>query len=472
MFLSDWRGFPNRRSRTPRPARGRRRTCPLRAEELEGRWVPATFFFNTGAPDGLIGTASRPAAASNGNVEFESADDFVLTSETQIDQVTFTGLVPSRLALPSGISDINIEIYRVFPKDSVVTRTSGPPTFSTSQVPTRVNSPSDVEFASEDNQTATTNVLNPSFTVMQSIDNPANIKLGGGGSGPVTGQEVQFTVTLSSSFILPADHYFFVPQVLLSSGDFLWLSAPKPITGAGTTPFTPDLQSWMRDDPPLAPDWLRIGQDIIGNNTAPFPTFNASFSLTGETVTPQLTSLSPASVVEGTPGLTLTLNGSAFTQGSTVLLNGNPLTTTFVSNGQLSVTLPASVLAEEGAPSFAISDSGVTSNGLTLTVTEGAATGTASVTKFTLVGRGANATIAGSFLDQASEDHVVRIDWGDGTQTTLDEGAGAGGSFTASHHFKRAPKHKSATVQVLDEGSPVFQTSVALVAPKHHKKGH
>jgi hypothetical protein len=33
----------------------------------------------------------------------------------------------------------------------------------------------------------------------------------------------------------------------------------------------------------LAPDWLRIGQDIVGGN--PFPTFNAAFSLDG-VVTP------------------------------------------------------------------------------------------------------------------------------------------------------------------------------------------
>jgi hypothetical protein len=29
----------------------------------------------------------------------------------------------------------------------------------------------------------------------------------------------------------------------------------------------------------LDPDWLRIGQDIVGGN--PFPTFNAAFSLDG-----------------------------------------------------------------------------------------------------------------------------------------------------------------------------------------------
>ncbi len=64
--------------------------------------------------------------------------------------------------------------------------------------------------------------------------------------------------------------------MLLSSGNFLWLSAPKPIVAPGT-PFTPDLQSWIRNDN-LAPDWLRIGSDIIGQGA-----FNATFSLSGET---------------------------------------------------------------------------------------------------------------------------------------------------------------------------------------------
>jgi hypothetical protein len=82
------------------------------------------------------------------------------------------------------------------------------------------------------------------------------------------------TVNFNPPISLPADHYFFRPEVLLSSGDFLWLSAPKP-----TTPplFTGDLQSWIRNDA-LAPDWLRIGTDI----TAQGP-FNAAFSLSGET---------------------------------------------------------------------------------------------------------------------------------------------------------------------------------------------
>jgi hypothetical protein len=42
-----------------------------------------------------------------------------------------------------------------------------------------------------------------------------------------------------------------------------------------------DLQEWIRDAA-LEPDWLRVGTDIVGGAIP--PTFNATFSLTGITV--------------------------------------------------------------------------------------------------------------------------------------------------------------------------------------------
>jgi hypothetical protein len=101
------------------------------------------------------------------------------------------------------------------------------------------------------------------------------------GNGAVTGTKVEFSVDLTKPFDLPADHYFFVPQVEVSGGEFLWLSGQRPV------PFPPgfnDLQSWTRDesDGGIFPDWLRIGTDIVDG--APVPTFNAAFSLSGTTV--------------------------------------------------------------------------------------------------------------------------------------------------------------------------------------------
>ena len=267
------------------------------------------FFFSTGNPDGKMATASRPSSA--GKIEIESADDFVVTSPTNITNAIFTGLLPTGASLgDSEIKDVRIEIYRVFPNNSDVGRTSGPPTFSTPQVPTRVNSPSDVELedrsASAHTLTFTPGLLSPSFTAANSVLNgihpiPA---FHTGGDGPVTGQEVSFNVSFSTPFSLPPDHYFFVPQVQLASGDFFWLSAPRPIVPPGT-PFPAgftDLQEWIRNEK-LAPDWLRVGTDIVGGS--PAPTFNATFSLAGQVV-PE-----PSSVVMLSLGVVVLLGSTA-----------------------------------------------------------------------------------------------------------------------------------------------------------------
>lgn len=240
------------------------------------------FNFSTGNPDGRMAAASRPSGA----FEIEAADDFVTTAPTMIKGASFTGLLPSGTPL-SNITQVVVEIYRVFPKDSDVVRTSGPPTFSTPLVPTRVNSPADVAFARRDSSasglTFTAAIINPSFTTVNSLT-PGGIhptpNQTTGGNGPATGEEVTFNVAFTVPFNLPADHYFFVPRVQLTSGDFLWLSAPRPIVPPGTPfpPGSPDLQSWTRDAA-LAPDWLRVGTDIVGGVT--LPTFNFSFSLTG-----------------------------------------------------------------------------------------------------------------------------------------------------------------------------------------------
>jgi hypothetical protein len=253
------------------------------------------FFFSTGNPDGKIATATRPE--STGKFEIESADDFAITGSTKITSATFTGLLTGG-ATTANIGEVRVEIYRVFPADSNVGRTSGPPTFSTSQVPTRVNSPSDVEFDDRDtassNLTFTTKDLG-AFSALNSVQPGGIHPMPGqttGGNGPVSGEEVEFDVNFTSPFSLGPDHYFFVPQVEITTanGEFLWLSAPRPIVPPGT-PFPAgftDLQSWTRDQM-LDPDWLRIGTDIVGGATP--PTFNAAFSLTGDVPEPASLSL-------------------------------------------------------------------------------------------------------------------------------------------------------------------------------------
>jgi PEP-CTERM motif len=236
------------------------------------------FFFSTGDTDGKMATASRPS--SSGKFEIETGDDFVLTGLTSINSATFTGLLTGN----GSVAEVRVEVYRVFPNDSDTSRTPN--------VPTRVNSPSDVEFDDRDSASGNLNFMTSDLG-MFSANN--SVRPGGiqgcpcppapttGGNGSITGEELEFGVTFTTPFLLPADHYFFVPQVEVTdpTGDFYWLSAPKPIVPPGT-PFPAgftDLQSWTRDEM-LAPDWLRVGTDIVGGS--PAPTFNAVFSLTGD----------------------------------------------------------------------------------------------------------------------------------------------------------------------------------------------
>lgn len=240
--------------------------------------------YNNLTPNNSIGVASRPS--STGVFEVEAADDFFLSSQTLITSASFVGLIVPGTG-GATISDVVAEMYRIFPLDSNTVRIP--------QVPTRANSPSDDALATRDSAmgqlTFTTSVLAPTFTVLNSVQpggiHPSPLQTTGG-NGPLTGQEVQITLNFLSPFNLTDSHLFFVPQLTLTNGaQFYWLSASRPITGAGgTTPFpvgVTDLQAWTRDAN-LDPDWLRVGMDIVGGTTP--PTFNMAFSLDG-TVVPE-----------------------------------------------------------------------------------------------------------------------------------------------------------------------------------------
>ena len=233
----------------------------------------APFFFATGSPNGLLGALSR--RPSPGKVETETADDFALQVPTVITHATIFGVLPAGTPLDT-IRDVEIEVYHVFPLDSAP--------FS-QKVPTRANSPSDVEIdtatraRSAGTLSTSANVLNGAFMVGTTVVNGISVKTGG--EGPLAGEEVEIDITFTNPVILPSGSYFFRPEVLLTTGDFLYLSGARPIVAPAGTPFTPDRQAWIRNST-LAPDWLRIGTDIINGATP--PTFNMAFSLSGETV--------------------------------------------------------------------------------------------------------------------------------------------------------------------------------------------
>src|SRR5262249_16028622 len=104
-----------------------------------------------------------------------------------------------------------------------------------------------------------------------------------------SGEEVEITITFTSPIILPAGHYFFRPEVLLTSGGFLYFSGPRPILPPAGRPFparVADPQAWSPHSN-FAPGLLRGGTDVTRGTT-----INMAFSLTAEIV-PET----------GTPGL-------------------------------------------------------------------------------------------------------------------------------------------------------------------------
>jgi len=251
--------------------------------------TPIVLYSNLAVTNSLA-AASRPDSPGASN-EIEAADDFLLNNGARVTELKFIGLVTGGIN-SLNVNSMNLEIYRVFPNDSQF-----PPD---GKVPTRVNSPSDVAFAEvpfSDFLSLTITAISGSFTANNSVKN--NLSVGAGGEGAVTAPEFLFDAVLKTPLTLPADHYFFVPQVGTNSLDnsFFWLSASRPIAGAGTTPFAPDLQAWIRNGN-LDPDWLRIGTDIIGGN--PAPTFNMAFEVDGESAVPE-----PGSLLLAGTGLAL-----------------------------------------------------------------------------------------------------------------------------------------------------------------------
>src|ERR1051325_8413826 len=128
-----------------------------------------SFTFSTGNPDGKIATLARPVTP--GKLQTETADDFNLAQTTLINQATFTGLLPLGAPLASVIN-VEVELYHVFPGDSDTNRVL--------TVPTRANSPGDVEIdgatrdAADGPLTSAVAQVSPSFTVSNSVVNGIN----------------------------------------------------------------------------------------------------------------------------------------------------------------------------------------------------------------------------------------------------------------------------------------------------------
>ena len=107
---------------------------------------------------------------------------------------------------------------------------------------------------------------------------------------------------------------------------------------------------------------------------------------------PVISSLSPASATAGSGATTLTVNGSAFVNGASVVVNGTARTTTFVSGTTLTIQLQTADLATAGTLTISVSNpapGGGVSSALTFTINNPAPVAASLNPSSALVGSGA-----------------------------------------------------------------------------------
>ncbi len=112
-------------------------------------------------------------------------------------------------------------------------------------------------------------------------------------------------------------------------------------------------------------------------NGAPGGGTSAALTFTINNPAPTLTLLSPNSATAGDPGVTVTVTGTGFVNGSTVRFDGVPQPTTFVGGTTLEVTVTLAQLAAAGTINvtvFSLGPGGGTSAALTFTINNPAPT--------------------------------------------------------------------------------------------------
>jgi hypothetical protein len=191
---------------------------------------------------------------------------------------------------------------------------------------------------------------------------------------------------------------------------------------------------------------------------------------------PTTTSLAPNTVPEGTASFGLTVDGNNFIPNSVVRWNGTALTTTFVGSTQLTATIPAADVAEEGAfpvTVFSPGPGGGTSNAQTFTVTDAPLT-PLRIPVRVIAGAPFSGAVA-SFTDANPSgvigDFSAKINWGDGAVSsgTISTAAAAGFTVNAFNvtgsHTYAAPGSYTVRVQIVDDGgSKTTAVSTATVA--------
>jgi trimeric autotransporter adhesin len=95
---------------------------------------------------------------------------------------------------------------------------------------------------------------------------------------------------------------------------------------------------------------------IYVTNPAPGGGNGAEVSLQIIGLDPSANSVSPSSLVSGTPTNPVVISGSSFMTGATVLWNGKPLPTTYLNSGQLQAQVSTSQLAKASIAQLSVSN--------------------------------------------------------------------------------------------------------------------
>jgi len=102
---------------------------------------------------------------------------------------------------------------------------------------------------------------------------------------------------------------------------------------------------------------VKAGSDSVSVlNPAPGGGLSNALSFTVDNPVPSLTSLSPSSATAGGASFTLTVNGTKFVSGASILWGGTSLRATFVSSTQLTATVSAADIASGGTVAVRVSN--------------------------------------------------------------------------------------------------------------------
>jgi uncharacterized protein (TIGR03437 family) len=140
-----------------------------------------------------------------------------------------------------------------------------------------------------------------------------------------------------------------------------WNGSQLQITSVSPTQITAFVPAGLITAPGTFP--VMVVANSLGSSSIGF-----TVNPTSQSAPATISSLSPSTVYVGQPSFTLTVNGSGFTPGAAVQMNGSQLPTTFVNSTQLTATVPASFIMASGTATITVISGGVPSAGASFVI--------------------------------------------------------------------------------------------------------